>query len=216
MVKINRRVFLGVAVAVALLFGSVSLAKADELGPRAEEMVKVLVDKALTTFRTVEDKTERHAQFRQLLNDGFDVRAIGKWSLGRYWRKVKPEQKEEYFDLFENFIVATYSNRFEGYAGKKIDFTVLGSQVKGDTDAVVTSNILEENATKPVLVEWRIKSNKEGELKVVDLYVERVSLGQKQRSEFASVIKNSGGEVDGLLEILRSKVDELAATVNKD
>jgi phospholipid transport system substrate-binding protein len=47
-------------------------------------------------------------------------------------------------------------------------------------------------------------------MKIVDVYVEGVSLGQTQRSEFASVIRNTGGKVAGLLDEMRRRVKRQA------
>jgi phospholipid transport system substrate-binding protein len=42
--------------------------------------------------------------------------------------------------------------------------------------------------------------------KIVDVLVEGVSMGQTQRSDFASVIRNNGGALSGLLDEMRRRV----------
>ena len=42
--------------------------------------------------------------------------------------------------------------------------------------------------------------------KIIDVMVEGVSMGQTQRSEFSSVIRQHGGKVEGLLAELRKRV----------
>jgi phospholipid transport system substrate-binding protein len=59
-----------------------------------------------------------------------------------------------------------------------------------------------------VKVDWRLRA-REGNYKIIDLMVEGLSMGQTQRSEFASVIRQNGGTVEGLLSELRKKVQQI-------
>ena len=52
---------------------------------------------------------DRVAEFRRLLVSGFDLRTIGRFVLGRYWRRATQSQRREYERLFEDYIVATYA-----------------------------------------------------------------------------------------------------------
>jgi len=49
---------------------------------------------------------------------------------------------------------------------------------------------------------------RDGSMKVVDVSVEGVSMGQTQRSEFASIIQNNGGQVSGLLAEMRRRLQQ--------
>jgi len=44
-------------------------------------------------------------------------------------------------------------------------------------------------------------------MKIVDVIVEGVSMGQTQRSEFGSVIRRNGGRVSSLIDELRRRLD---------
>lgn len=198
-----------------LAFTAISLqpAKAGDFGSKAEAFIQDLADNAINAMRSAESDEKRLAELRKLLNEGFDIRAIGKWVLGRYWRVASDTEKEEYLELFEEFILVTYGNRFNDYAGDDVTFKVVESLVQDDRDAVVRSEVLRPNASEPILVDWRIKADQNNEMKIVDVKVAGVSMSQTQRSEFASVIKNNGGKVSGLIKALRSKTDELVSNV---
>ena len=208
----TRRFFTGAALSLAIAFAS-STAFANGFGKEAEAFIQTMADKALASFRTQEEG-QRNDEFRTLLNDGFDVRAIGKWVLGRYWRKASEAEKEEYLKLFEDFIIVTYAKRFEDYSGDDIKLTVTESLEKNDSDAIVRSKIERPNVAEPILVDWRVKKNKDGEKKVVDVLIAGVSMSQTQRAEFVSVIKRGGDNVSSLIEALRSKTEQLASNVN--
>ncbi len=142
----------------------------------------------------------KKAEFRQLLNDSFDMNTIGRFSLGTYWKAASPAQQQEYLRLFNNMIVKVYSKRFSDYKGQKFD--VRSARPEGK-DSIVTSFIVPNDGPQ-VQVDWRVR-NKGGSYKVVDIIVEGVSMSQTQRSDFASVIQRGGGKVDVLLQHLRGQ-----------
>ena len=212
-IMLSRRSFIAMALSSAIAL-SASSAWAKDFGKDAEGFVQSFADNAIASFRSMDPGPERDKEFRRILNDGFDVRAIGKWVLGRYWRKAKDDEKEEYLSLFEDFIVVTYSLRFEGYSGSDITLNVTESITKNDNDAIVRSQIKRPQSNTPILVDWRVKSNTNNQLKVVDVVVAGVSMSQAQRSEFSSVIKNSNGKISGLIKALKNKTAQLASKVN--
>ena len=55
----------------------------------------------------------------------------------------------------------------------------------------------------PVRVDWRVRSKPDGGWVITDAVIEGVSMTITQRNEFGAVIRNSGGEVEGLLAKLR-------------
>ena len=50
---------------------------------------------------------EREAKLQAILYDHFDMRVIGRFALGRYWRQASAEQRRDYLDLFGRYIVKT-------------------------------------------------------------------------------------------------------------
>ena len=170
----------------------------------AERFIEGLADKAVAAL-TERDITreERVSRFRTLLNDHFDVQTIGRWVMGRYWRRATPAEREEYFALFENLIVFTYVDRFTKYSGETLDVT--GARDVDAKDTLVFSEIMRADAgSSPLRVIWRLRARDDG-YRIVDVMVEGISMGQTQRSEFASVIRLNGGTVEALLEKLRAR-----------
>lgn len=141
----------------------------------------------------------RKKAFSKLLRDNFDMKTIGRFSLGRYWRTSTPEQQKEYLKLFEKMVVDVYSRRFSEYTGQVLE--VQDARSEGKSDIVVTSYVTHE--THPdIRVDWRVR-HKNGRYKVVDIIVEGVSMAVTQRSDFASVIQRGGGQVNVLLAHLK-------------
>ena len=81
---------------------------------------------------------------------------------------------------------------------------VIGVAPAGESDSMVTTQIVRPNGP-PVNVSWRVRKSG-SDYKIIDVVVENVSMGVTQRQEFASVIEQNGGRVDGLIQALRQKV----------
>ena len=169
----------------------------------SEDAIKLLTGKELAA-------EERNSRFGALLTKSFDVPAMGRFALGRYWREANEQEHAEYLKLFEDLIIATYAQRFANYQGETLQLQ--GAQAEdGDKAVLVHSQFMRVNPPQPVRVDWRVNRTDQG-LRIVDVIVEGVSLTVTQRDEFASVIQRNGGKVAGLLDTLRSKTKELRSS----
>lgn len=176
-------------------------ARAEPVADGAGEFISSMAGKAIAAL-TEEgiSREQKVARFRELLKENFAVKSIGRWVLGRYWRKATYAERAEFLTLFETLIVITYVNRFEKYSGETL--TVTKTLLKKAGDAIVYTQISRSEGVKPINVNWRVRT-KDGKFKIIDVIVEGISMGQTQRSEFASVIRQNGGKIQGLLEKLR-------------
>jgi phospholipid transport system substrate-binding protein len=163
------------------------------LGDRA---IAAIADKATTP-------EERNQKFRDILNDSFDLRTIGRFVIGRSWNAATPEQQQEYMSLFEALVVKTYGDRLTLYTGE--GFTVKSVRTESEQDVIVGSQITHPDGSEPTLIDWRVR-NKNGKLGIIDVVVEGVSLSITQRQEYSAVIQNSGGQIDGLLNVMRQRL----------
>lgn len=170
-------------------------------GKGAMDFVSDMGERAIGFLSSNMDTEQKKAAFSKLLQDSFDMKTIGRFSLGRYWRAATPEQRKEYDDLFERMVISVYSRRFSDYQGQK--FVTRSYRNDGQTDTIVTSFIVPNNGPE-VQVDWRIR-NKNGQYKVIDVIVEGVSMSVTQRSDFSSVIQRGGGDVQVLLAHLRGQ-----------
>lgn len=196
------------ALSVSALLASVSAVPAMAQSAEAARFISQLADKAVTNLAgSGISQTERNNRFRVMFNDGFDGKAIARFALGRFVRVATEPEQAEYFKLFEELIVQTYSNRFAEYAGESLRVT--GTRPGPDNDVIVASDLVRPNGP-PIQVQWRVHRDEYGQ-KVNDIMVEGVSMIQIHRDDFAAVIQRGGGKVDALLVMLRSKTAQNAA-----
>ncbi|MFQ5957966.1 MAG: phospholipid-binding protein MlaC [Alphaproteobacteria bacterium] len=165
--------------------------------------MKRLGDDAVAVLTAPESSAgERKQRYRDLLEEGFAVRTIARFVLGRYWRAATPEQQSEYLVLFRDFILESYTSQLDGFTGET--FEILQAQPLGEKDTIVSTEIRAPNRA-PVRVDYRVRRSRSGH-KIIDVVIEGISLIKTQRSEFASVIDRKG--IDGLLALLRERTGQ--------
>ena len=200
---LRRRLLINFLLAVAIVplagltHGSTALAS----DKAADEFIKTIGKEAIDSL-TGKDLTsaERQKRFRVILERSFDIHLIARFTLGRYWRRASEKQQKEYVKLFEDFIVQAYAARFENYSGET--FEVGPVRDINERDKLVQSDLILKDGRK-IPVHWRVRGN--SPFKIIDVLVEGVSMAITQRDEFAAIINQKGGKVEGLLVALREK-----------
>ncbi len=151
------------------------------------------------------DEAEREAVFRQLLNEAFNIPVIGRFIIGRRWRQAEREQKIAFLDVFEDVVVQRFVPLFAQYNNEQLVFGAARRDGNDPRHIFVESTFTFSDGT-PAKVDWRL-FEKDGQLQIIDVFVEGVSMALSLRSEYGSVMKNSGG-LEGLVKILRDKVEQ--------
>jgi phospholipid transport system substrate-binding protein len=200
-----RRSLLTAALIVVAVLLAPAIPAAGAADPTA--LISNLGSRALEVLGKDATQSQRVERFRQLLREDFDIPGIARFVLGRYWNIATEEQRTEFTKLFENYIAIAYATRLAEYTGEK--FKVTGSRRDAD-GAIVTSQIVRPQGAAPVKVDWRL-TGRDGAYKISDVSVDGISMAVTQRSEFASVIQHNGGQVQGLLTMLREKTAASAA-----
>ena len=198
---ILRRSLLPAAIVLLIGGAAPALAAAD---PAA--MISDLGNRALEVLAKPVSARQREARFRELFHEDFDVPAIARFVLGRYWRIATPEEQQEFVRLFSEYATLAYSHRLAQYSGETLKVTGSRADREG---SIVTSFIVHTNGAPPARVDWRL-TWADGTYKITDVIVEGISMAVTQRSEFASVIRRHGGQVQGLLTLLRQKTANAA------
>ena len=166
----------------------------------SQDFIKDIAERGIGFLSNEELSEEnRKNEFRKMLEESFDMKTIGRFAMGKYWRQATKEQQKEYLELFENMIVDVYSRRFGEYNGEK--FEVTSARPTGTHDAIVASQIIPSSGAK-ISVDWRVR-RKDKQFVVIDIIVAGVSMALTQRSDFSAVIQRGGGKIDVLLEHLR-------------
>lgn len=171
----------------------------------ASFFIEKLGNEGVTILHSTEPSTvERTERFRELFLHNFDIQAIGRFVLGRYWRSMSSVQKTEYKQLFEEYIITTYTALLDKYveAGMKVKKE---SPATNNNVVIVYSFIDINSDTQLVPVLWKVQK-KNGFFKILDVTIAGISLVIALRSEFTSIINKNGRNIDTFLDILRKKI----------
>jgi len=188
--------------AVLLLTTTVAAATTGNADPAAfvqqlgNDAIKELADPAIA-------QSEREVRFRRLLRDRFDMAAISKFVLGRYWRSADERQRAEFQQLFVDFVVRSYSTRFGEYLGNGIKVTGASAEDGGTVLVHSSVDMPSSSSSRDVRVDWRLRGVDDN-LAIVDIVAEGVSMSVTQRSQFASMVQDHGG-LTGAIDALRTQ-----------
>ena len=167
--------------------------------------IKNLADQAIQVLSTPDGSLrQREDKFRELLRNDFAMDKIGRFVVGGYWRKMNEIQRVRYQKLFSRWVLRTYSVRLGGYSGES--FRVIRTTEAGRRDVIVHTRI-EREGRNGFDANWRVRRVGE-RLKIIDIYVEGISMAVTQRSEFESILRKHG--IDGLLSRLQDRLAQLS------
>ena len=151
----------------------------------------------------------RFAQLEPVIRRTFDISSMARLSVGSSWPSLTEAQRQQVTESFGRYIAAIYADRFDNYAGQKLQVT---SEQPAASGLMVRSQIVKASG-EPVNVDYMMRRNGDSWL-IYDVYLDgAISEVATRRSEFAAILKSQG--VDGLIAALNRKADLLTATTAK-
>jgi phospholipid transport system substrate-binding protein len=139
-------------------------------------------------------------KIRNIVIDYVDFATMSRLVLARNWRTLDDAKKNAFIEEFKKHLSVTYGRNVESYNNEKVQIT--GDRDEGRGDWTVQTKIIRPQGGADILVDYRLRQMN-GEWKVIDLVIERVSLVSNFRSQFQEIMTNGG--IDRLLQVLREK-----------
>ena len=200
------------AVALSAGIGLATLSYPVHAAPASgSDTVQGLYNALLTTMKNGRTlgQSGRFTQLEPLIRRIFDLPSMARLSVGPSWAALTETQRQQVTESFGRYISAIYADRFDSYAGQKL-------QVIGEQPAVagimVRSQIVKANG-EPVKVDYMMRRYGDSWL-ISDIYLDgAISEVATRRSEFAAILKSQG--IDGPIAALNRKADILTATTAK-
>lgn len=175
----------------------------------AADFIQLLADKALTTLKQKDNTiADQEVRFQEILDEGFNVKYIGRISLGRHKSKASAKDLNQYYALFPKYLVKVYTSRLTKLDTREVKV----GQVfpNGKRDMYVRTKVI-DGEQKSYDVDWRVRPLKKTEAddqatapaySIVDVKIEGISMARTQRDDFASRISESG--MSGLLTFMQN------------
>jgi phospholipid transport system substrate-binding protein len=187
---------------LALMVVFFSGAAIAELSP--DEVVKKTADDVISAIKSDKDiqagnKKAIYELVESKILPSFDFNKICRLVMGKNWRKMSAEQKEEFSLGFKMLLLRTYAVALSKYTDQKITVLPMKKQ-KGSIVTVKTE--ITQASSQPINVDYAL-SNSTGKWLVIDLIIEGVSMITNYRGQFGTSVRTNG--VDGLLKELKNK-----------
>ena len=145
-------------------------------------------------------KEEKMSSLKIIAKETVDITGIGFYSLGSARKVLNENQKQKYFDLFENYFLKSFSSRLSEYSNPKIE--VQGKDVINKNYTIVNSILVGSTDRPEVKIDWRIYTKNPDDPLIRDLIIEGLSLARTQKEEFASVLSSNDNDINALFKTL--------------
>ena len=175
------------------------------------DTVQGLYDALLSTMKNgrILGQSGRFTQLEPVIRRSFDIASMARLSVGPSWAGLTEARRQQMTESYGRYISAIYADRFDSYAGQKLEVT--GEQ-PAPAGVMVKSQIIKANGDA-VKVDYMMRRNADSWL-ISDIYLDSaISEVATRRSEFAAILKKGG--IDGLIAALNRKADILTATTAK-
>ena len=167
----------------------------------ADVFVQSTVNRASKILSENLSKDEKIEKLKIIAEETVDIKGVGFYSLGSVRKTLDESQKKEFFSLFENYFLKSFSSRLSEYTNPEID--VRGKEVLNQNYTIVNSILLATENRPEVKIDWRIYTKDPDNPLIRDLIIEGLSLARTQKEEFSSILNSNGGDITFLFKTLK-------------
>ena len=181
-----------------LLFLNFSLLKVFAVEP--DVFVQSTVNRASEILTKNISQEEKIKKLKEIAQETVDIKGVGFYSLGSARKNLNDEQKIQYFKLFEDYFLKSFSSRLSEYTNPEID--VLSKKVLSENYTIVNSVLRGTTERPEIKIDWRIYTKNKDNPLIRDLIIEGLSLARTQKEEFASVLNSNNDDIESLFKVL--------------
>lgn len=159
-------------------------------------VVELLLDRSMSQER-------RSEELEEILRERAHLGALSRIMLGKQWDQLEPVKRDEFVEVFTDYIMSVYVPLMTKYAGERVsvreDYPVGKSDHMVIIPVVNTSNGGERQVA---LIGCRMRMIQD-KWYAIDLTVEGISIARVFGAQFRPVFDRDG--IDGLMAQLRAK-----------
>jgi phospholipid transport system substrate-binding protein len=147
-------------------------------------------------------KEEKTNGLKIIAKETVDIMGVGFYSLGSARKNLNDNQKQKYFDLFEDYFLKSFSSRLSEYTNPKIE--VQSKKIINENYTIVNSVLVSTSDRPEVKIDWRIYTKNPDNPLIRDLIIEGLSLARTQKEEFESILNSNDGDINALFRTLEN------------
>ena len=168
----------------------------------ADVFVQSTVNRASEILSKNISKEEKTNGLKIIAKETVDIMGVGFYSLGSARKNLNDNQKQKYFDLFEDYFLKSFSSRLSEYTNPKIE--VQNKKIINENYTIVNSVLIGTSDRPEVKIDWRIYTKNPDNPLIRDLIIEGLSLARTQKEEFASILNSNDGDINALFRTLEN------------
>lgn len=203
--------YLTIFAATLILAPFVFHGTARAVTPDPTEQLRPFLDKIVAELKSEEFKQDPSCRQCQriidIASEHFDFHEMSKRVLGKQWRTLSQQQKDQFVTLFTKLLQYAYIGKVDDYVDKKIEFD--NQRIKGNR-AEVQTHFVDTDKTIPVSYIMILNGDK---WMAYDIIVEGISLVRNYMEQFRSILRDE--KFSGLIERLENKILELEKEKNQ-
>jgi phospholipid transport system substrate-binding protein len=147
-------------------------------------------------------KEEKINGLKIIAKETVDIIGVGFYSLGSARKDLNDNEKQKYFELFEEYFLKSFASRLSEYTNPKIE--VQSTKVINKNYTIVNSMLVSTLDRPEVRIDWRVYTKNPDNPLIRDLIIEGLSLARTQKEEFASIINSNDGNINALFRTLEN------------
>lgn len=159
----------------------------------------IVTDTADQAVTALDDQIISDSEADQVLSN-VDMDAVAKFTLGNKWAELSADEQSRYTDAFRVFARNQMKEHLSGLSGA--DVTVTDVVSRGDSDAVVVTQVRTADSDRPQEMSWRVMQN--GSWQIVDIQAQDIWFAIEQRAQFGAILDRNNGDIDALINEISS------------
>ncbi len=189
-------------ILVVLLCSSSVYALEGDSFDAALKVIERLHSQLLVVMQFDKDKNfaERYATLAPVVAESFDMPAIIKIVLGRFWKTLSDHEKTRLTELFERQSVATYASRFRGFNGEI--FVILKVEPLRKGRLLIRSE-LRRDGEAPIKFDYLMHYVRQ-QWMIIGVVVDGVNDLSLKRAEYSTLIEKGG--IQRLVDMLEANI----------
>ena len=195
----DRRRFLRATLAATLMAPVAAGPLAALTTPEARRLIDRLVSEINAVIDSGARQDQMYRRFEDVLRRYADMNIVARSVLGAEARSASPEQLRAFTDAFTGYLSRKYGKRFHEFVGGRLEVTG-AREVRGLQEVTALARLPGEEPFEVVF----LVSDKSGQQKFFNMYVEGVNMVASERSEIGAMLDRRGGNLDSLISHLRS------------
>jgi phospholipid transport system substrate-binding protein len=160
----------------------------------ATAFVTALTQQLLALVNSGKSEGQVYAGFEAILARYADMPAVAASVLGPPWRGASQAQKQAFVAAFQHYLSRRYGKQFRDY--KNARFQVTGARDGGKAGVLVSTRVVRPGQ-EDIAVDYQV-SDRSGQIRVVNLIIEGVSMLATERAEIGAIVEAQRGNLDAV------------------